>query len=73
MDLGESGQSKVCRVSDARNIGTKFFGIEAFDPGLAPTEKWRFVDPSLRWQTYSFFGRTDWADFGAIRSGIGRT
>ena len=27
--LGKSGQSKVCRASDARNFGTKFVGIEA--------------------------------------------
>ena len=29
VDLRESGQSKVCRASDARNFGTKFVGIEA--------------------------------------------
>ena len=29
VDLGESGQSKVCRASDARNFGTKIVGIEA--------------------------------------------
>ena len=28
VDLRESGQSKVCRASDARNFGTKFVGIE---------------------------------------------
>ena len=27
--MGESGQSKVCRASDARNFGTKFVGIKA--------------------------------------------
>ena len=36
VDLGESGQSKVCRASDARNFGTKFVRI---DPGFAPIEK----------------------------------
>ena len=29
LDEGESGQSKVCRASDARNFGTKYVGIEA--------------------------------------------
>ena len=29
VDLEESGQSKVCRASDARNFDTKFVGIEA--------------------------------------------
>ena len=29
VDLWESGQSKVCSASDARNFGTKFVGIEA--------------------------------------------
>ena len=29
VDLVESGQSKVCRASDARNFGTEFVGIEA--------------------------------------------
>ena len=29
VDLGESGQSKICRASDARNFGTKVVGIEA--------------------------------------------
>ena len=29
VDLVESGQSKVCRASDARNFGIKFVGIEA--------------------------------------------
>ena len=30
VNLEESGQSKVCRASDARNFDTKFVGIEAF-------------------------------------------
>ena len=29
LDVGESGERKVCRASDARNFGTKFVGIEA--------------------------------------------
>ena len=29
VDLVESGQSKVCRASDARNFGTRFVGIKA--------------------------------------------
>ena len=29
VDLGKSGQSKVCSASDARNFGTKIVGIEA--------------------------------------------
>ena len=29
VDLRESGQSKVCRASDARNFGTIFLGSEA--------------------------------------------
>ena len=29
VNVGESGQSKVCRASDARNFVTKIFGIEA--------------------------------------------
>ena len=29
LDVVESGQSKDCRASDARNFGSKFVGIEA--------------------------------------------
>ena len=45
-------------------------GSKHFDPGFAPTEKWPGLDPSIFRKGCSFFGLTDWADFGVIRSGI---
>ena len=41
-----------------------------FDPGLTPIEKWPGSDPLICPGTYSFFGWSDWAEFGVIRSGI---
>ena len=39
VDMEESGQSNVCRASDARNFGTKFVEIEALWPRLSPVRK----------------------------------
>ena len=39
VDMEESGQSNVCRASDARNFGTKFVGIEALWPRFCPDRK----------------------------------
>ena len=44
-DVGESGQSKVCRASDARNFGTKFIGIEALWPRFCPDRKMTLCRP----------------------------
>ena len=36
VDVGKSGQSKVCSASDARNFATKFVGIEVLWPHKNP-------------------------------------
>ena len=45
--LWKSGQSKVCRESDARNFGTKFVGIEALWPRFYPGRKLTRFGPIL--------------------------
>ena len=45
LDMEESGQSKVCRASDARNFGTKFVGIEAIWPRFSPDWKMTLCRP----------------------------
>ena len=47
VDLGESGQSKICSASDARNFGTKFIGIEASWPRFCPDRKFTRLGPIL--------------------------
>ena len=47
VDVGESGQSKVCSASDAWNFGTKFVGIEALWPRFWPDRKFTRLGPHV--------------------------
>ena len=49
---------------------TNLSGLKHFDPGLTPIEKWHGSYPSICPGTYSFFGWSDWVEFGVIRSSI---